>query len=36
MSETSDDWDDHFLMIADVDMVGYTFYSAVISPDEDG
>ena len=35
MSETSDDWDDCFLMIADVNMVGYTFTKAVIAPDED-
>jgi hypothetical protein len=33
MSNTSSDWDKNFLMIADVNMVDYTFTTAVISPD---
>jgi hypothetical protein len=35
MSNEPNDWDDHFLMIADVNMVGYTFDKAVIAPDTD-
>ena len=33
MSGTSADWNDHFLMIADVNMIDYTFATAVIAPD---
>jgi hypothetical protein len=32
MSDIPDDWDKHFLMIADVNMLGYTFEQAVIAP----
>lgn len=33
MSNTSDDWNSHFLMTADVNMIDYTFTTAVIAPD---
>jgi hypothetical protein len=33
MSGISDDWDKHFLMIADVNMIDYVFTKAVIAPD---
>jgi len=35
MSNEPNDWDYCFVMIADVNMVGYTFTTAVIAPDED-
>ena len=33
MSYSSEDWDNHFLMIADVNMADYSFETAIISPD---
>ena len=33
MSGLSDDWDDHFMMITDVNMADYMFTTAVIAPD---
>ncbi len=35
MSNTPDDWDDCFVMIADVDLSGHTFDRALIAPDTD-
>ncbi|MHC4111331.1 MAG: hypothetical protein ACYSUY_09660, partial [Planctomycetota bacterium] len=35
LGTTTDDYDKHFILIADVNMVGYTFTTAVIAADTD-
>lgn len=35
MSDDPNNWDKHFLMIADVNMIDYAFATAVIAPDRD-